>query len=206
MSDERHRCLCRLVDSLDLDDPNAEINKPGNSDLWAALHEENSRNAVLWAYLRTFLRGYNQEFPTGPEPLPLKEIEEAINDALAERLYFVHEALVKRHLRGEPPVGLGQLAEWRFPRNTWRWEAFKHELTHELFDSMCDLQLWTVTPISRSDNGGGSIARWEISAGSALIDFDAFVYRPKRLEQVKLFFSKFHGMISEEDHHLMLTL
>src|SRR4051794_36702446 len=97
--------LKALVDGLNLDnDP--ELNKPGSDILDLALHEESSREIVLWAKLEPFLRAYAKAFPKDGVK-PVEELEEALEEAMDEPTHFLTQYLIKLYLRGEKPIGLG---------------------------------------------------------------------------------------------------
>jgi hypothetical protein len=178
-------CLKALVRDLKLDtDP--ELNKPGSHVLDLALHEESSREIVLWAKLEPFLRAYAEAFPKNGDKI--ENLEKALEEAMDEPTHFLTQHLIKVHLRGEKPISLGQLAEVRKKRGTPSWEKYKDFLSNDVIFEMHDLQLWNVETIRREEkNGGGTIAGYKISAGQALIDFHKFVYRPKRAEQIQEF-------------------
>ena len=53
----------KLVEGLGLDDPEAEVNKPGSDQLTLRMHQEDSRGIVLWAYLRPFVTEWVKIFP-----------------------------------------------------------------------------------------------------------------------------------------------
>ncbi|MFG1342487.1 hypothetical protein [Xanthobacter autotrophicus] len=199
--DSKRVALRSLVSGLDsLNSTDAEINKPGSDVIAIALHEEDSRSVVLWAVLRPFLRSYATIFPETSTPPSASEINSSIDFMLDESYFFLTQQLIKRHLRGDKPLSLGGLAEFRYRRETSSWERFQQTLAREVFDHARDLQLWRVEVLGRADNGGGAIAGYKISAGQALIDFNEFVFQPKRLEQHMRFLSRFGNTLMEVEH------
>ncbi len=192
--------LRSLVAGLEaLTAPDAPMNKIGSSDLAIALHEEDSRGIVLWAALRPFLKGYAETFPQTSDPPTAIEISSSIDVMLDEGVFFLTQQLIKRHLRGEKPLSLGGLAEFRYRRNSASWHSFQQTLAREVFDHARDLQLWDVEVLGRPDKGGGAIAGYKISAGRSLIDFNEFVFQPKRREQLRNFYDRFSAIITETE-------
>lgn len=183
--------LAAIVEGLKLNDPSKPFNKDGSDDFSVAQHEEDTRSIILWAELRPFLTAYAPAFPQEGLVLSGEELKEAISVALNEPEFLLSQYLIKAYLRGEKPLTLGMLAEKRYVRGTASWDKYKSTLAREIFDSMRDLQLWTVNTIGRDDNGGGAIAGYEISAGPSLIDFDKYVFQPTRTEISRRFYVKF---------------
>ncbi|RWP42430.1 MAG: hypothetical protein EOR04_11480 [Mesorhizobium sp.] len=202
-SSEKHcKKLKELVADLDdLTSPDSKVNRLGSSVLTAALHEEDSRGIVLWAVLRPFLKGYALMFPQSKVPLPANEVSANIDVMLDQGNFFLTQQLIKRHLRDEPPLSLGGLAEIRYPRGSASWERYQQTLAREIFDHARDIQLWHVDVLGRADrNGGGAIAGYKVSAGRALIDFDEWVFQPKRRDQFLRFHARFHDDLKENGH------
>jgi hypothetical protein len=149
----------KLVEGLGLDDPEAEVNKPGSDQLTLRMHQEDSRGIVLWAYLRPFVTEWVKIFPHEKNPPPLEDIEKAIAIALDEPVFFLTQELIKRHLDDKPPLPAGELAEINSKRNTPAWHKFKKRIGREFVDPLGDPQLWNVERIFREDkNGGGAVA------------------------------------------------
>ena len=191
-SNERDSILRAIVDRLDLDNPSLEVNKRGSDNFSAALHEEDSRSIILWALLRPFLHAYVAAFPQNAGyAIPEEDVEKSVKVALNEPEFFLTQALIKAYHRKEPEFSLGKLAERRYSRGSASWEKYQRTLAREVFDHVRDLQLWHVEAKGRNDNGGGAIAGYKISAGQALIDFDTYVFQPKRLEQHQDFYLRF---------------
>jgi hypothetical protein len=191
----REELLKEIVEELNLEDPDSPQNKLGSDAVALRMHEEHSRVIVDWAILHRFLPAYLKRFP-GALNLDLKEIEARKKIVLDQGNFYLTEAIIKHHYRELEPMGLGELAACRYPRNTSSWERFQRKLTGAeppgIIDAAKDLQMWKAVPVGRqSKNGGGSIAKWEISAGQALLDFDEFVFQPLRWKQSEAVYTWF---------------
>ena len=188
-SESQRARLRQIVAQLhELNSPDAEVNKLGSDNVRVAIYEEDTRGIVTWAILRPFLKKYAKDFPVTATPPSDKEIEESVKIVLDHGNFLLTPELIKRHLRNVGPMSLAELAACRYPRGSAMWEQYQRKLAREIFGHARDLQLWHVEAVGRADkNGGGAIPGWKISAGQALIDFDEFVFYPKRLEQHRLF-------------------
>jgi hypothetical protein len=202
--DTMHRrlLLMEIAADLDVHNPAAEANKPSSNSLALAILEEDTRGVVVWAFLKPFLRLYSKKVPLqSQDNFEPADVEASIKVALDQANFFLTPTLLKHHYRKLPPLGLGAFANNRFSRERANasWKSFQRDLTEHgtagapgIFRAARTLQLWKPVPIPRPDNGGGAIARWEISAGQALIDFDEFVFQPTREQQYRRFCERFY--------------
>ncbi|MDV4159327.1 hypothetical protein [Rhizobium brockwellii] len=189
--------IAEIVAGMKIWDADAKHNQPGNPDNFEqALHQEESRSVIIWSRLRDFLPPYVKlRTPENVWPTDA-EFKESIKVALNESEFFLTQNLIKRHLGGDEAASLGELANLRFNRteDMVRWDRYKDKLTSKIFDPMRMLLLWNIEPEERdNNNNGGSIARWNISAGPSLVAFDKHVFQPLRQHWWKQFFSGNHG-------------
>lgn len=208
---KRRQLLLQLVEDMKLDN-HAGLYKSGSLDIAVAIHEEDTRPIVLWATLKDFLKKHVYLFPTPADFWKDGISEEAIDDATSVVLdqgnFYLTQELIKRHLRQEEPVSLAELASFRYDKkkNLSSWLKYQKVLTAKIIPRAVALQMWEVETLRRQDsNSGGSIAGYKIRAGQALIDFDEYVFRPRRLGLHKSFYTRFKEWFAAKKEKLMAS-
>lgn len=181
-----------LAAELDLERQVQPLLAPGSPKLERALLELDSRSIILFGRtLDIFLRGYLRRFPLDNLPLSDGELDDLLEVAFDEGTQPLTRHLLKLSIDNAGPVSLAELARRRWPDAKSNLDDLRKRLKDEVLFQMRDLKLWDVQIEERTVKGRSEIAKFKISAGSALLHFYKFVFVPFRTRQLRQLLNAF---------------
>lgn len=145
--------------------------------------------------LEAFARAWAEEFLFVDDPLLGSEIDAYFEIVFSERAASLTRFVIRKHLQGEAPVSLNELAEQIYKPEKTSFRMSANRLIKDLQDAMDFTRIWKIEVIERTVQGRTEIGGYKISAGQLLIDWEEHVWRPLRQEQLRQFHSKYGDLL-----------
>ncbi|MCE8519334.1 hypothetical protein KBY31_21645 [Ruegeria pomeroyi] len=167
-------------------------NEPWPDSIELGLLQLDSRSIRLQgAVLEKFACAWAKEFLIGGDPLLGPEIDEHFEVAFSEKAASLTRFVIRKHLKGEAPLSLKQLAAHVYDPKKEGFRTSANRLIKEFQDAMHFTKLWDIEVVERTVQGKTAIGGYKISAGQLLVDWEAHVWRPLRQEQLRQFYEKY---------------
>lgn len=167
-------------------------NEPWPDKIELGLLQLDSRSIRLQGVvLERFALAWAKNFLVEDDPLLDHEIDELFAAAFSEKAASLTRFVIRKHLQAETPLSLNQLAAQVHDPKGKSFRTSANRVMKDFHDAMHFTSLWNIKIIERIVTGKTAIGGYEISAGQLLVDWEAYVWRPLRQEQLRQFYKKY---------------